>query len=172
MAGGTDAFLKFSAAVSLLLGAASIGYYFAIYLPDRDTRLDAERRMERAHAELTRKAEEERARSEKESAELRAAVDREAIKTNYEGCLRIARANYDNNWALNCKQTSDKNRKGRADCLASAQNKDQAAAWCEKLWPQSDPANCSLPRPISSELNSDYDKARDRCLKESNAGLQ
>jgi hypothetical protein len=171
LAGGADAFLKFSAAVSLLLAASSVGYYFAVYLPARDAKLDSDRRVERAHADLARQAEEERTRSEKEATELRAAAGREAAKLNYQECLRFARSTYDNNWALNCKATSDKNRKGRADCLATATSKDLVGG-CERIWPQVDPTNCSLPRPLSSEINSDYDKARDRCLKESNAGLQ
>ena len=60
MARGADTFLKFSAAVSLLLAAGSVGYYFAVYLPARDAKLDDDRRLERANADLARQAEEAR----------------------------------------------------------------------------------------------------------------
>jgi hypothetical protein len=170
--GKSDAFLKITMGLALLIAAGSVGYYYSIYLPARDAKLDSDRRLERAHSDLARQAEEERVRSEKEAADLQAAVGRELIKSNYESCLRVARANYDGNWALNCKQTSDRSRKGRADCVASSANNRDMIAGCERTWPQVDESSCSLPRPISSEINSDYDKARDRCLKESTAGLQ
>jgi hypothetical protein len=138
VAGKSDVFLKVTTGLAFLIAAASVGYYFVVYLPDRDARLDAELRMEKARTELARKAEEERLRSEKEAAELKATTDRETIKANYDQCLRLARANYDYNWGLNCKQVSDRNRKSRTDCQSSASSKEVAAS-CDRIFPQIDP---------------------------------
>jgi hypothetical protein len=70
MAGPVDAILKLSVTVSLLGAAASVGY-----LPTRDAKLDNERRLEMAHAEIARKVAEERADAGRLAVEQRQAQE-------------------------------------------------------------------------------------------------
>jgi hypothetical protein len=41
VAGKIDAFLKLSIVAGVLLASSSVAYYYVIYLPDRDARIDA-----------------------------------------------------------------------------------------------------------------------------------
>ena len=76
VAGSVDAFLKISVALSLLGGAASVGYYYSIYLPARDAQLDHDRKMENAKLEFARRAEAEARLSEAQAQEERRAAEK------------------------------------------------------------------------------------------------
>jgi hypothetical protein len=62
-----DALLKLIVAV--LFASASTGYYFLVYLPQRDARLDAERLQEKQRADVERLQEKQRADAEKQRAD-------------------------------------------------------------------------------------------------------
>jgi hypothetical protein len=166
MAGPVDIFLKLSVAVSLLGAAASVGYYYSIYLPARDTQVDNERRLEKAHAEFARKAAEERAEADRLAAEQHQIQGKAAAQASYDACVDRAIAVYNAGWASNCKRLAEETRKARAACSGTASS-------CDLIYPAKDGGpNCALPSTLASSLNGNLDRSRDRCLQESNAGLQ
>ncbi|NOJ47830.1 hypothetical protein [Bradyrhizobium archetypum] len=166
MAGPVDAFLKISLAVSLLGAAGSVGYYYSVYLPARDVQMDNERRLEKARADIARKAAEERAREEQDAAEQRRALERGAAQVNYEACISRVENTYHATWASNCKGVAEKVRKARASCTFGPTT-------CDSIHAAPDPGpNCSLPTTIASSINASMQQGKDRCLQESKAGLQ
>jgi hypothetical protein len=180
MAGPIDTFLKVSTAAAALFAAASVGYYFLLYLPQRDAQLDRERRLDAARIEYSRQAEQARISAEKANEQARAAAEkhdlearqevaREAIQTRYRSCVRNAEINYSSAWAEGCKQQSDRASKAYRNCM-----KDPNNSFCDTLY--SERANlsldCSLPRALGTDISESLDKARKRCLDESQAGLQ
>ena len=168
MPGAVDAFLKVSLAVSLLAVAGSVGYYYAIYLPARDAQIDRDRKVDAAFAEYSRQAEQARLAVEKRESEEARTAAREAVQVRYRTCLRTAESVYQINWSHECKRISDQNTKSRKDCLAQGSPK----ATCDVLYPDL-PAECtSLPRITATDIGNELDKARKRCLEESQAGLQ
>jgi hypothetical protein len=165
VAGKADAFLKVSLGLAFLLAAGSVGYHFAVYVPARDSQLDNERRLEKTHAELAQRSAEERAQAEREAVERRQALEKATAQAGYETCVRRVNDSYDSTWASNCKSLAEKARKDRAACGSEA--------WCDKVHPARDPGpSCPLPSTLASSLNAEANRGRDRCLKESQAGLQ
>jgi hypothetical protein len=170
MAGKIDAFLKLSVALSLLGAAGSVGYYYSVYLPTRDAQLERDRKVENAKLEFARLAETEARRSEAQAQEEQKAADKAAIRDRYQTCVNGADATYSSNWALNCKRLADKQVKDRSECLTGGMMQKST---CDSLYATRDPTgNCSLPRPIASDLDGDRHRAREMCLRESQAGLQ
>ncbi len=163
-----DAFLKLSLAVSLLAAAGSVGYYHAIYLPARDSQLDRDRKIESARAEYSRQAEQARLAEENRQAEENQAAAREAVQVRYRTCLTNAENNYSYSWAQACKRISDQAVKDSKDCLSQPVNTKSS---CDLLYPERARDCTSLPRVLATDIG-DLDKARKRCLDESQAGLQ
>jgi hypothetical protein len=143
-----DAFLKISVALSLL-GAAGVGYYH--------------------FAQLTRRAETEARLSEAQSREERSAAGKAAIQDRYQTCVNVADLAYNSNWALNCEKLAEKQIELRSDCLAGGLLRKEL---CEALHPLPTGRKCSLPHLIGSDLDSERNRAREMCLRESEAGLQ
>ena len=144
MAGRADGFLKISLGLAFLVAAGSVGYHYAVYIPTRDAQLDSERRLEKAHAEFARKS----------------------SQAAYETCVAQVDENYNATWASTCKSLAERTRSlFRAAC--------GAAESCEKIFPALDAGpNCSLPTAVASSINSELNRGKDRCLQESEAGLQ
>jgi hypothetical protein len=166
VAGAADTFLKVSVAASLLVAAGSIGYYYSIYLPNRDAHLDGERRLEKLRAEFARKSADERARAEREAAEQKLALEKAETQARYESCIDREQRSYDLNWASTCKRLAEKARKDRASC-------NLPPATCDSIHPARDPtAACALPQSLASTVNADLERGKNRCLQESKAGLQ
>ena len=168
MAGPVDAFLKLSIAISLLGAAASVGYYYSVYLPARDAQVDRERKLDAARAEYSRQAEQARTETQKREVEAKEAAAREATQGRYLACIHIAESNYSGGWADQCKRNADKTAKNRKDCISTGSTKDT----CDMLWAADSSPSCTLPRGIGTDLNEELDKSRKRCLEESRAGLQ
>jgi hypothetical protein len=78
--------LNITLAVSALFASCAVGYYYLIYLPERDARLDAERKQERAQAEGQK-----RAQIEDQEAERRAQQQSEEAKRQRESLETQAR---------------------------------------------------------------------------------
>jgi len=148
VAGSVNAFLKVSVAL-LLLGAAGVGYYHS--------------------AQLARRAEAEARSSQTQSQEERSAAEKAAIQDRYQTCVNVAELAYSSNWALNCKKLAEKQIERRSDCLAGGLLRKEL---CENLHPLPTGENCSLPRPIGSDLDHERKRAREMCLRESQTGLQ
>jgi hypothetical protein len=152
--------------VSLLGAASSVGYYYSVYLPSRDAKLDRERVAERKLAEQARKADQDRLEREREAEGQRRNFERLRVQANYEACIARTEETYNHTWALNCKDVAEKRRKQRAAC-------NLGPATCDSMYPVADPGpNCSLPNAIANSLNVTMGQGKDRCLQESKAGLQ
>jgi hypothetical protein len=181
LAGKIDAFFKGSVAVSFLLAAGSVAYYFAVYLPGRDARLDHEQKVDAAKAEYARRADEQARRAaqqaqeeqraaEQDVQEQRRASEKQAARDRYQRCVRSAEYTYSSNWANNCKRLAEDQIKKRADCLRT---ETVGKSSCEVIYATRDGSpNCTLPRVIAADLDADHDKAKDRCLRESQLNLQ
>ncbi len=154
MATKLDALLKLSIIAGVLFASASVGYYFLVYLPQRDAQFDAQRAQEKEQADAAREAQQERQAEEAADAQLR-----------YQTCLTHATENYNAVWASNCKRVAEQTLADRATCIYSKE-------MCNSLYqPRDSSPNCALPGLLAKDLNASLDRARDRCLQESKAGL-
>jgi len=175
--GKLDAIFKLSIIGSVILASLSVGYYYVLYLPHRDAQLDIERKMERAraddllHAEQERVlAEQERARSDQRALEQRQLAEKAAIKLSYDNCLLDAEGDYSNAWAAKCNALREVLAKQHADCIA---DRFMTKAICDESHKVPDAsASCKLPHTIAVDVQDSWDKARNRCLQESIAGVQ
>jgi hypothetical protein len=166
LAGGVDALVKLSVAASVLLASGSVGYYYVVYLPDRDAGIAREQKLEKAKAELTRHVDQQRREAEQRAADERRANDQAEAKAAYQSCVALADRSYNAMWASTCKRLADKDAKDRADCVA------KGSSFCD-IYKQGDGSpSCSLPRVLASDLDTTHEKSRDRCLQESKSGLQ
>lgn len=170
MSGKIDAFLKISIAASVILAASSVGYYYVVYLPKRDAQLDADKNLDRARAEYARLAEQARVAAEKQSAEQKQAADRVAVQNRYQICVRTAENIYTTSWASQCKSIAAKSIKQHADCVAQGTLQRSS---CDTIYSIADATpTCDLPRIMGKDLDDDLEKARSRCLQESQSGLR
>jgi hypothetical protein len=155
------ALLKVSIIAGVLFASGSVGYYFLAYLPQRDARLDAEK--QRANAELFQ--EKQRADAAKVLKELQQSENQSAAQSRYKTCVAVAEKNYFATWASNCKSVAERSAANRASCTMSKE-------LCDSVYKPGDPTpNCALPRMLASDIEAALDKARERCLQESKAGL-
>lgn len=170
MAGPVDAFLKVSIAAAALFASASVGYYYVLYLPQRDAQIDIERQIEAAKTELARQADQARQAAEKRDAEEKQAAVREAVQARYRNCVRRVEVNYSAQWTGECKRIADKAAKDHKDCLAKATFGKEV---CDTMYAdRNSPSECSLPRMLANDITEILDKGRKRCFDESQAGLQ
>ncbi|MDO8980518.1 MAG: hypothetical protein Q7V17_14925 [Afipia sp.] len=166
MAGKIDAFLKVCVALSALAVAASVAHYYTVYLPGRDQQANTERLNEKARAELLRRTNEARATAELEAKIERENLDKAQTQARYERCKQRASENYTAGWAAACKAANAKSIKDRSSCTFSP-------SACDNLHPVRDPSpSCTLYGNSGTDLNASLEKARDRCLQESRAGVQ
>ena len=169
MAGPVDAFLKVSIAAAALFASASVGYYYVIYLPERDARLDRARSMDAAHADFARQADIAQRAAEKRESEERQIEERAAVQARYRTCMSNIERNYSLSWTDACKKASEKAKKERSDCFAKNAGKEV----CDVISPaQEFSPDCSLSSGIGKGLNDQLEKSRARCLQESQLGLQ
>lgn len=91
-----DKVIKVVFALAVLASAASVFYYYAIFLPgieqERQTKIEAEKLSEAR-----------RVAEEKILAEVKAAEKELLRKSTYEYCLSLAETAYDINWQNECK---------------------------------------------------------------------
>jgi hypothetical protein len=177
-----DALLKVTLVVSALFASSAVGYYYLGYLPERDARLAIERRQQ---AEEEKRAQQERqeaivraqqaqemakarAQQEREDAEVqRQASEKATVQAQYQTCLSYARLDYEANWAGACKRWRALSVEGKLHCNYDA-NTQKTVCDPKKL---PDPNDCALPREKARDFKSDLEKAKDRCLQETRAGL-
>lgn len=171
MAGSIDNFLKVCAAASIVLASASVAYYHLRYLPDRDDRRDREAQMERVRSELAKKLERERTVASQKEEEERKAAMMEDRKLQYNTCILLASANYSTRWDAACKRRADDAAKRYANCVRTAipATRDLCDANFEA---RNKPTDCTLPRELARDYETDHDRAKNRCFQEFNAGLQ
>ncbi len=164
-----DKFFKLSIVVAAVIVSGAVTYHYAVYIPQRDAALDAERRKETARAmEVARsnsEAQARRAAAEKLDEEQR----KLEINIRYESCTRLAQMNYSAGWDSNCKRIEDTRRKSHADCLKNALTRPN----CDNLYPapvQQD--SCALPTALAENLSRLMEQSKSRCLQELQLGLR
>jgi hypothetical protein len=156
VAGKLDALVKLSVVAAVLLGSSSVAYYYVIYLPERDARIDA-----------AKAAAEQRRAEEKAAAEQRRSEDQLNAQAAYESCIRNAQEVYSSTWAPSCKRIAQDDPKEHASCIATGVTKQTCDAWYSH-----DPSpSCALPHATAQNIEAALNKARDRCLQASKAGL-
>jgi hypothetical protein len=138
LVGKIDAILKVSVIASVLLASSSVGYYYLVYLPQRDAQIEPERALERLRAAAEKRAKQEQLLVEQQASERRAA-EQKAIEeqqkveraARYQACLSRATDDYVCDMAHVVHEASP---------------------------------DCKLPRSVASALDADAEKARDHCL--------
>ena len=169
MARALDTAVKVGVVGSALLAAAAVAYHFAVYIPARDARLEAERRLERRLIEDRARSEAlQRENAERETAQ-RAALLKEQANDRYRSCLQRAEWNYSSNWDFSCQRRSTRQAKEFAECLAGKFSADVCQRTQGEKIP---PKDCTHPKDIADGHNNDLSKERDRCLREYQAGVQ
>jgi len=144
-----DALLKLSVIVAVLFASVSVGYYYLVYLPQRNAQLDAQRIQERPQADAAQQA--------FPSGEWNMA----RAEVQYRKCTDDAERNYDARWASSCKRVAEETIADRANCFYSKEE-------CDSFYKPRDPSpNCALPLMLANDLQFDVEMARDRCRQES-----
>jgi hypothetical protein len=161
VAGKIDAFLKLSVVAAVLLASSSVAYYYVVYLPERDARIDADKA-----------ATEQRRAAGKAATEQNRSEEQLSAKLRYDRCLREAQDIYNSDWASNCglrRQEAAQIAQKHARCVADPANDKNL---CDQHYtvPDASP-NCALPRVLATDLEARLNKARQLCLQASKAGL-
>lgn len=176
MAARIDVILKLSVVASVLLASSSVGYYYVIYLPHQDARLEPERALEGLRAAARKRAEQERLLSEQQVAEQRALEQQAAEQRQsqeradrYKTCLSQVTESYNEARIAACNRLQEKVIRDHDSCVKGGFPKKV----CDLAHVVREPSpSCPLPRAIASNLDAEAEKARDRCNKENGAGLQ
>jgi hypothetical protein len=178
LAARSDAILKFSIAASLLLASSSFGYYYLIYVPQRDVQFEPQRVLERFRAAAEKRAESaeqelslfEQKVSEQRAAEQRAAEERQAFEkaNHYQSCLSRAADNYNASRLAACNRSREKIITDQDDCFHLGFSRNVCAM--AHVVPEVSPS-CTLRRTVRLALDADLEKARDRCLEDDKDGF-
>ena len=159
-----DIVLKVTVAASVITASAGVTYYYAVYLPQRDAALDAQRALDADYANRLKAEQEMRVAAEKLAAEKL----KQQISARYQSCLRIATANYTATWEGNCTRITKANRKNYDDCMSGLPK-----LACDQFYPVSNGSeSCSLPTKLAETLNADLENEKNRCLKEYQLGMR
>jgi hypothetical protein len=170
LAARIDALLKLSVIASLLLASSGVAYYYAIYLPQRDTEQVRESGLQKLETYGQKRADQEQSAAQQRETEQRQAEAKEGAGIRYANCVDGARINHDVSWAAACKHLADKAVQGHADCL-SVPNLSQG--YCDAAYGTRDPsAHCTLPAEMAADLDAALNSARKVCLQERNAAMQ
>jgi hypothetical protein len=142
---------KATIAVAALMAGGGVGYYFGIYLPERDRAAAQERR-----------AAEQAAKEERESAAATQAREATIRQRKVSGCLAIADFNYSASWESNCEGQAKENRSQYADCIGQGLGK----SFCHSLHGDFQTSGCSLPQSLARSLEAERDRAKDLCYRQ------
>jgi hypothetical protein len=153
--------LKAVLIISLLLASGSVAYYYLRYIPDRDARLDAERRATEVRVDAERKAERREAEAEKAANEQRQAAERATAQQDYARCLVGASDAYRSEWATTCKTVAANIARAEKNCVALGLSKTMCAA--RSGGPNPSP-NCALPTAVAAPIGAEFNSQKDRCL--------
>jgi len=176
LAAKIDAILKLSIVASVLLASSSVGYHYLVYVPQRDAQFEPQRVLERFRAATEKRAEQElllfeQKVSEQRAAEQKAVKKRQALEkaNRYEACLSRATDSYNASRLAACNRPREKIIKDQDDCVKLGFSRNICAM--AHVVPEAS-QNCTLTRTVTLSLDSDVEKARNRCLEEDRAGLQ
>jgi len=170
LAARIDALLKLSLIASLLLASSGVAYYYAVYLPQRDSEQDRESSLQKLHAYGQKRADQERSATQQREAEQRQAEAKASAGIRYQNCVDDARTNHDASWASACKRLADNVVRDHTNCL-SIPNLPQG--YCDAAYGTRDAsAHCTLPAEMAADLDAALNKARNRCVQERDATVQ
>jgi hypothetical protein len=169
-----DAILKLSIVASVLLASSGAGYYYLVYLPQRETQFQPQRVLERFRAATVKRAEQElllfeQKVSEQRAAEQKAVEQRQALEKadRYQACLSRATDSYHASRLAACNRPREKIIKDQDDCVKLGFSRNVCAM--AHVVPEASP-NCRLPRTVALALDAEVEIARDRCLEEDRGG--
>jgi hypothetical protein len=169
VAGRFGAFFRLGIAAAVLAGVA-LAYYYAVYAPRREAALESVRRLEKARAEAEERAAQQHLLAQRSAVEQGHTEAKAAAQARYQTCLAGAGTVHDTSWAAACKQTGDKARQDRNDCLAKLH---LPQSYCDSAYVAGDDSpQCTLPAEISTVLDAALQRARNQCLRESQAAAQ
>ena len=167
MAAKIDALLKLSVIASLLLASSGVAYYYAVYLPQRDSEQDRESSLQKLHAYGQKRADQEQSAVQRRETEQHQAEAKAGAGIRYQDCVDSARTSHDASWAAACQRLADKVVRDHTDCL-SIPNLPQG--YCDAAYSTRDPsAHCTLPAVMAADLDAVLSRARNHCLQERNA---
>jgi len=176
LAAKIDAILKLSIVASLLLASSSVGYYYLVYLPQRDVQFESQRVLDRFRAATEKRAKQELLDFEQQVSKERAAEQKGVEKqqalekaNRYQPCLRRATDAYNASRSAACNRPREKIIKDQDDCVALGFSRNVCAM--AHVVPEPSP-NCALPRTVTLALDANVQQVRDRCLQEDGLGLQ
>jgi hypothetical protein len=154
-----DAFFKASIIVGVLIASTSIAYYYVIYLPERDSKLDLQRTLEQISTDSAA-----RLLKERQDAEKAAARDR------YSRCTNSADSIYTIEWDQSCASYSKDQKEKHAQCLVAMTLRRTD---CDSLYTVNVPLkDCRLPKAQADPINARSEKRKERCLEEFRAGIR
>jgi hypothetical protein len=169
-----DAILKLSIVASVLLASSGAGYYYLVYLPQRETQFQPQRVLERFRAATVKRAEQElllfeQKVSEQRAAEQKVVEQRQALEKadRYQACLSRATDRYNASRLTACNRPREKIIKDQDDCVKLGFSRNVCAM--AHVVPEASP-NCRLPRTVALALDAEVEIARDRCLEEDRGG--
>ena len=161
MAAKIVAILKLSIVASVLLASSSAGYYYLIYLPQRDLQFEPQRVLERFRAAAEKRAEHELSLfeqkvSEQRAAEQKMAEERQALEkaNRYQACLSRATDSYNSSRLAACNRSREKIIKDQDDCFNLGFSRNVCAM--AHVVPEASP-NCTLPRTVRLALDADLE---------------
>jgi hypothetical protein len=164
---GGSAIFTLGVIASLLVAAAGTGYYYGVYVPDREREREAAQQLDQARADAAWRA--ARLAAEHE-AQRRLASQQGAAETTYQACLGSAGAAHESSWAAQCQRLADESARDRADCLSKL---NLSKAYCEASYPARDgSAHCALPDALATVIDAALARSRNRCLREREAAAQ
>jgi hypothetical protein len=170
LAAKIDAILKLSVVASLLIASSGVTYYYAVYLPGRDARVEDEHATEELLAYGQKRAEQVRSGVERQQLRHRQAVEKARAGVRYQSCLDGALARRDASWAAACKRLAEQALQDHANCLAKS---NLSRVYCDTAYRTRDgSAHCTLPVETVADLDGDLNATRVRCLRERDAALQ
>jgi hypothetical protein len=171
-----DAILKLSIVMSLLFASSSVGYYYLSYLPHRDARFEPEQALQQLRAVAQRRAEREQLLLEQRVSEQRALEQQAAEQRQSQekadccqACLTHVTDSYNESRIAACNRLQARIIKNHDSCIRSGFREKV----CNLAYVAHEPSsNCQLPRVIANNLDTEAEKARDRCLEENRVGSQ
>jgi hypothetical protein len=162
-----DNWFKLTIAACILVVALSIGYYFFVFVPQREQNI------------VNRQQEEQVA---KKAAAQEAAQKEKTNQSLLNFCLQAAEAGYTADWKANCEDVArinqnyinsckQLNQKFYNECITGDIGKYDPT-WCNRYLDNSScntsvdySANCSLPNARATALNDQLKDAKDECYK-------
>jgi hypothetical protein len=157
----------------VLLASCGAGYYYLVYLPQRDVQFEPQRVLERFQAAAEKRAEHaeqelslfEQKVSERRAAEQKAIEQRQALEkaNRYQACLSRATDGYNTSRLAACNRAREKIIKDQDNCFNLGFSRNVCAM--AHVVPEASP-DCTLPRTVRLALDADVEKAHNRCIEE------